>query len=73
MHFRSGHLIHRHKRGESHKDYEFSRATMLAHWQAGRADMTHSLHSLAAAPADTQPSSFCVFDYRPSTTEGATR
>ena len=73
MHFRSGHLIHRHKRGESRKDYEFSRATMLAHWQAGRADMTHSLHSLAAAPADTQPSSFCVFDYRPSTTEGATR
>ncbi len=66
------HLIHRHKGGESQtKDAEFSRATMLAHWQAGRADMTHSLHSLAAAPADTQPASFRVFDYHPRSTERA--
>jgi NTE family protein len=68
------HLIHRHKGGESQtKDYDFSRGTMLGHWQAGRADMTHSLHSLAAAPTDTEPSSFRVFDYHPRSTDADSR
>ena len=68
------HLIHRHKGGESQtKDYEFSRATMLEHWQAGHADMGHSLRALTAAPADTEPGSFRVFDYHPRSTEGASK
>ena len=68
------HLIHRHKGGESQtKDYEFSRATMLGHWQAGRGDMTHSLHSLAAAPTETEAGSFRVFDYHPRSTEGGSQ
>jgi NTE family protein len=39
------HLIHRRKRYETQsKDYEFSRVSMLEHWQAGRADMVHTLN-----------------------------
>ena len=38
------HLIHRGKRYETQsKDYEFSRASMLEHWRAGRADMRRTL------------------------------
>src|SRR5579859_4188 len=38
------HLIHRRKRYETQsKDYEFSRASMQEHWQAGLADMAHTL------------------------------
>lgn len=39
------HLIYRSKHYESHsKDYEFSRLSMQEHWDAGRADMAHTLH-----------------------------
>ena len=40
------HLIYRskHYEGQS-KDYEFSRLSMQEHWDAGRADMAHTLHS----------------------------
>jgi len=39
------HLIYRSKQYESHsKDYEFSRRSMLEHWEAGRADTTLTLH-----------------------------
>jgi NTE family protein len=39
------HLIHRRKRYETQsKDYEFSRTSMHEHWQAGRADMLHTLN-----------------------------
>ena len=39
------HLIHRRKRYETQsKDYEFSRVSMLEHWQAGHADMAHTLN-----------------------------
>ena len=39
------HLIHRRKRYETQsKDYEFSRVSMQEHWQAGRADMAHTLN-----------------------------
>ncbi len=38
------HLIYRRKRYETQsKDYEFSRVSMQEHWQAGRADMAHTL------------------------------
>ena len=39
------HLIYRSKHYESQsKDYEFSRLSMGEHWDAGRADMAHTLH-----------------------------
>ena len=38
------HLIHRRKHYETQsKDYEFSRTSMREHWEAGRADMAHTL------------------------------
>lgn len=38
------HLIYRQERYElESKDYEFSRATMVAHWEAGRLDMQRTL------------------------------
>jgi len=38
------HLINRRRRYETQsKDYEFSRASMQEHWQAGQADMVHTL------------------------------
>lgn len=58
------HLIHRHKNSETQaRDYEFSGASMLEHWDAGRADMAHSLRSLARARHEVEPGSFRVFDY----------
>ncbi|MBP7598227.1 MAG: DUF3734 domain-containing protein, partial [Pseudoxanthomonas sp.] len=58
------HLIHRHRRSETQaRDYEFSGASMLEHWDAGRADMAHSLRSLARARHEVEPGSFRVFDY----------
>jgi len=39
------HLIYRSKHYETQsKDYEFSRLSMLEHWDTGRADMAHTLH-----------------------------
>ena len=39
------HLIYRSKHYESQsKDYEFSRLSMQEHWDAGHADMAHTLH-----------------------------
>ncbi len=39
------HLIYRSKHYETQsKDYEFSRLSMQEHWDAGRADMAHTLH-----------------------------
>lgn len=58
------HVIHRHQRSETQmRDYEFSRASMQAHWQAGRRDMQHSLHALAGAPRHPARGSFRAFDY----------
>ena len=58
------HLIHRHKGSETQsRDVEFSRASMLEHWDAGRADMNHSLRSLARVDPAVEPGSFRVFDY----------
>lgn len=58
------HIIHRHKGSETQtRDYEFSRASMLEHWEAGLADMTHSLRSLRATAPPAKPGTFRVFDY----------
>lgn len=39
------HLIYRDKHYESQsKDFDFSRVSMQEHWDAGRADMAHTLH-----------------------------
>lgn len=58
------HIIHRHKGSETQtRDYEFSRASMLEHWDAGRADMAHSLRSLRATAPAARPGTFRVFDY----------
>lgn len=58
------HIIHRHKGSETQtRDYEFSRASMHEHWEAGRADMAHSLRSLGASRHDATPGSFRTFDY----------
>lgn len=57
------HLIHRHARSETQaRDYEFSRTSMQEHWDAGRADMAHSLRSLAHARREVEPGTFRVFD-----------
>ncbi len=66
------HLIHRHKGYETHtKDYEFSRTSMLEHWQVGQRDMAHSLRKLDAARHASAPGSFRVFDYVPHPGQGA--
>ncbi|HWS05143.1 MAG TPA: patatin-like phospholipase family protein [Burkholderiaceae bacterium] len=58
------HLIHRHKGSETQtRDYEFSRTSMLEHWDAGRADMAHSLHRLQATTPAAERGSFRIFDY----------
>ncbi len=58
------HIIHRHKGSETQtRDYEFSRTSMQEHWAAGQADMTHSLHALAASRPPRGPGEFRVFDY----------
>ena len=58
------HLIHRHRNAETQtRDYEFSRESMQEHWDAGRADMAHSLRSLAQGGDAAGPGVFRVFDY----------
>lgn len=58
------HLIRRNQSAESQsKDYEFSRASMLKHWQLGGHDMAHSLRQLAAAGTPTESGAFRVFDF----------
>ncbi|MEO6032542.1 MAG: patatin-like phospholipase family protein [Burkholderiaceae bacterium] len=68
------HLIHRHTGGETQtKDFEFSRASMRAHWDAGRDDMSHTLKKLAHHLAPPEPGSFHVYDFTSvNHTEGAT-
>ncbi len=68
------HLIHRHMGGETQtKDFEFSRASMLGHWDAGRNDMAHTLKELARHAASPEPGSFHVYDFTSvGHTEGAT-
>ncbi len=57
------HLIYRSKHYESQsKDYEFSRLSMQEHWEAGRADMAHTLHDPGWTGRDRKASGVRVFD-----------
>ena len=57
------HLIYRSKHYESQsKDYEFSRLSMQEHWDAGRADMAHTLHDPRWIHRERNASGVHVFD-----------
>ena len=57
------HLIYRSKNYESQsKDYEFSRLSMQEHWEAGNADMAHTLHDPRWTERDYNPDTVRVFD-----------
>jgi NTE family protein len=60
------HLIYRSKHYESlSKDYEFSRRSMLEHWDAGRADMAHTLNDARWVDHDRSLTGVHVFDLTP--------
>ena len=71
------HLIYRSKHYESQsKDYEFSRLSMQEHWQAGRADMAHTLRDPRWLNRERSASGVHVFDLTsdgPSTSEAMSR
>ncbi|MFZ5543120.1 MAG: patatin-like phospholipase family protein [Pseudomonadota bacterium] len=68
------HVIHRHKGSETQsRDYEFSRASMQEHWDAGLGDMAHSLRSLTRAAHPAEPGAFRVFDYTAPNQKDSTR
>ncbi len=68
------HLILRNRRADTqNKDHEFSRASMRAHWQLGRHDMTRSLRALAAAAPERGRAGFRVFDLQPATAKEASQ
>ena len=57
------HLIYRSKHYETQsKDYEFSRLSMHEHWDAGRADMAHTLHDPRWVDRARAASGVRVFD-----------
>ncbi|WP_233168338.1 DUF3734 domain-containing protein [Xylophilus sp. ASV27] len=57
------HLIYRSKHYETQsKDYEFSRLSMLEHWDTGRADMAHTLHDPRWAGRERNATGVRVFD-----------
>lgn len=57
------HLIYRSKHYESQsKDYEFSRLSMHEHWEAGRADMAHTLHDPRWTSHEGSATGVHVFD-----------
>jgi NTE family protein len=60
------HMIYRSKKYENHaKDYEFSRASMEEHWQAGLSDMTHALQDPRWVGRDRDAHGVRVFDLLP--------
>jgi NTE family protein len=67
------HLIYRSKHYETQsKDYEFSRVSMLEHWDAGRADMAHTLHDPRWVHRERSATGVHVFDLtsdRPTATQ----
>jgi NTE family protein len=68
------HLILRNRRADTqNKDHEFSRASMRAHWQLGRHDMTRSLRALADAAPERSRAGFRVFDLQPATAKEASK
>ena len=57
------HLIYRSKHYETQsKDYEFSRLSMQEHWDAGRADMAHTLHDPRWLKRERKAHGVHVFD-----------
>jgi NTE family protein len=63
------HLIYRDKHYESQsKDYEFSRLSMTEHWDAGRADMAHTLHDPRWIRHEGNNTGVHVFDLNADTT-----
>jgi len=57
------HLVYRRKDSEIEtRDYEFSRASMQEHWEAGRAAMARALRALARDRRAHQPGSFHLLD-----------
>lgn len=59
------HVIHRRKPWETQtKDYEFSRLSMIEHWQAGMADMAASLR-LLERQGPLRAGEFRVLDHQP--------
>ena len=57
------HLIYRHKPYElDRKDYEFSRATVLEHWEAGARDMRNTLAHPDWLRVETQTAGVTTFD-----------
>lgn len=57
------HLIYRSKHYESQsKDYDFSRLSMQEHWEAGRADMAHTLHNPRWLQRERKAHGVHVFD-----------
>jgi NTE family protein len=67
------HLIYRSKHYESQsKDYEFSRLSMLEHWDAGRTDMAHTLHDPRWVNHDRSSSGVHVFDLTSDSTTTST-
>ncbi len=57
------HLIYRSKHYESQsKDYEFSRMSMQEHWDAGQADMVHTLHDSRWVQRESSTTGVRVFD-----------
>ncbi len=57
------HLIYRSKHYETQsKDYEFSRLSMHEHWDAGRADMAHTLHDPRWLKRERNATGVHVFD-----------
>lgn len=58
------HLIYKVKRNETHaRDYEFSRASMVDHWSAGRADAQHTLTNPAwLSPCTDRNVGIRIFD-----------
>ena len=62
------HLIYRSKHYESQsKDYEFSRLSMTEHWDAGRADMAHTLHDPRWIRHERSATGVHVFDLNADT------
>ena len=62
------HLIHRSKHYETQsKDYEFSRQSVLEHWDAGKADVKHSLANPRWAARRRPPAGITVLDLTPPT------
>ena len=57
------HLIYRSKHYETQsKDYEFSRLSMREHWDAGRADMAHTLRDPRWTQRERQATGVHVYD-----------